>query len=109
MDEDIDWRAIEGAPDDHGPIEGRQALRAYVADWDETFENLANVPLEIVDAGGDTVVSVQCASGTARLSGVPTELVYGMVYTLREGRIVRAREYATREEAFATAGVAVPD
>jgi ketosteroid isomerase-like protein len=105
MDPDVDWRAIEGAPDDHGPIEGRAALRAYIADWDEMFENLANVPLEIVDAGGDTVVSVQRVSGTAKLSGVPAELVYGVVYTVRDGLIASGREYATREQALEAAGV----
>ena len=26
--DDIDYRAAEGAPDDHGPIQGKDALRA---------------------------------------------------------------------------------
>ena len=29
--EDVEHRAIEGAPDDHGPIIGRDAMRAYAA------------------------------------------------------------------------------
>ena len=29
MTDDIDHRAIEGAPDDPGPIHGREAVRAY--------------------------------------------------------------------------------
>lgn len=33
--DDIDYRAVEGAPDDHGPIYGKDALRAYVQDWQE--------------------------------------------------------------------------
>jgi ketosteroid isomerase-like protein len=105
MADDVDWRAIEGAPDDHGPIEGRAALRSYIAEWDEMFEGLANEALEIIDAGDDRVVSVQRVSGTAKLSGVPTELVYGVVYTVRDGKIVRGREYATRDEAFEAAGL----
>jgi ketosteroid isomerase-like protein len=44
--------------------------------------------------------------GRARLSGVTTELRYAIVYTLRDGKIVRGREYANRQEAFAAVGLA---
>src|SRR5829696_2085121 len=30
--DDIDYRAVEGAPDDHGPIHGKEAIRAYLQD-----------------------------------------------------------------------------
>ncbi|MFL5909502.1 MAG: nuclear transport factor 2 family protein [Gaiellaceae bacterium] len=36
--DDIDYRALEGAPDDHGPIHGKDAVRAYVQDWQDTFD-----------------------------------------------------------------------
>jgi ketosteroid isomerase-like protein len=49
--DDIDYRAVEGAPDDHGPIEGKDALRAYVEDWRETFDDSRTVPTELIDAG----------------------------------------------------------
>ena len=107
VDEDVEWRAIEGAPDDHGPIEGRAALHAYIAEWDDMFEGLTNEALEIVEAGADRVVSVQRVSGTAKMSGAPAELVYGIVYTVRNGKIVSGREYATREAAFEAAGLPV--
>jgi ketosteroid isomerase-like protein len=32
MADDIDYRAAEGALDDHGPIKGKAALRAFVQD-----------------------------------------------------------------------------
>jgi ketosteroid isomerase-like protein len=104
---DIDWRAIEGAPDDVGVMAGRDAVRAYIADWDEMFADLRIDVMEVIDAGGETVVSVQRASGVAKGSGVPAEIVYGVVYTVRDGKIVRGREYATREQAVAAAGVTV--
>jgi ketosteroid isomerase-like protein len=31
--DDIDHRAAEGAPDDPGPMHGKDAVRAYVQDW----------------------------------------------------------------------------
>jgi ketosteroid isomerase-like protein len=102
---EIEWRAIEGAPDDAGPIQGADALRAYYQDWVDTFDDLDNEMLEVVDAGADTVVSVQRGTGVAKASGVPTEIVYSVVYTVRDGLIVSGREYATREAAFEAAGL----
>jgi ketosteroid isomerase-like protein len=29
LTDDVDYRAIEGAPDDHGPLHGKDAVRAY--------------------------------------------------------------------------------
>ena len=102
---DITWRAIEGAPDDVGLMEGRDAVRAYIQDWDDTFDDLRIEPLDVIDAGDETVIGVQRGSGVAKGSGVPVEIVYAVVYTVRDGLIVSGREYATREEAFAAAGL----
>jgi ketosteroid isomerase-like protein len=102
---DIDWRAIEGAPDDAGVMHGADALRAYYQDWIDTFDDLGNEMLEVIDAGGETVVSVQRGTGVAKASGVPTEIVYSVVYTVRDGLIVSGREYATREQALDAAGL----
>jgi ketosteroid isomerase-like protein len=100
---DIDHRAIEGAPDDVGPIIGRDAVRAYLADWYEMFPDLAVVPEEIVDAGPERVVVVWHVSGTAKASGVPSEFRLAILYTLRGGKIVRGREYMTKVEALTSA------
>jgi ketosteroid isomerase-like protein len=40
------------------------------------------------------------ASGRAKLSGIETELTYAVVYTIRDGKIARGREYMTLEEAL---------
>jgi ketosteroid isomerase-like protein len=98
---DIDHRAIEGAPDDVGPIVGRDAMRAYLADWYEMFPDLTVVADEIKDAGDGRVIVIWHVAGTAQASGVPTELRLAVVYTIRGGRIVRGREYMTKDEALA--------
>jgi ketosteroid isomerase-like protein len=100
---DIDHRALEGAPDDVGPIIGRDAMRAYIADWYAMFPNLEVVPHEIVDAGPERVIVVWDLTGTAKLSGVPTELRVAIVYTIRADKIVRGREYMTKDQALAAA------
>jgi ketosteroid isomerase-like protein len=102
---DLDHRSIEGAPDDRGPIHGRDAMRAYVEDWIETFDLFRIEPVELIDADGDVVVAVLRYGGRARLSGVETDETFGVVFEVRDGRIARGREYATREEALEAAGL----
>jgi ketosteroid isomerase-like protein len=104
--DDIDYRAAEGAPDDPGPIRSKDALRAYVQDWRDTFDDFAVEPIELNDAGEDKVVGVMRISGRARLSGIETGLTHAFLYTFRDGQIARGREYWTRDEALEAAGTA---
>jgi ketosteroid isomerase-like protein len=104
-DPDINWRAIEGAPDDVGEMVGAAAVLRYLQDWVDTFDDVTIVPVELMDVGDDRVVAVQHVTGRAKLSGVQTELRYAVVYTLRDGKIVRAREYRDREQALEAVGL----
>jgi ketosteroid isomerase-like protein len=101
----IDYRAAEGAIDDRGPLHGKEALRAYVEDWLDTFDNVRVEPVELIDAGGENVIAVLRNTARAKLSGIETELTYAALYTLRDGKIARAPEYWTREEALEAAGL----
>jgi ketosteroid isomerase-like protein len=103
--DDIEHRAIEGALDDRGPMHGKDAVRAYLQDWLDMFDDFNVEPVELIDAGGDQVIAVLRASGRAKLSGVETDLTYAIVWTIRGGRIARGREYWTRDEAFEAAGL----
>ena len=103
---EINWRAMEGAPDDVGEMHGTEAARRYLEDWFETFDDFTTIPEELLDAGEGHVVGVLHLSGRAKLSGITTELRYAALYTLRGGKIVRIREYADREEALEAAGLA---
>ncbi len=104
-DAEISWRAIEGAPDDIGEIEGRDALRRYYQDWIDTFAGLTVAPTELLEVDDDRLVASHHATGRARRSGVETELRYAVVYTLREGKIVRGREYSDRQQALKAVGL----
>src|SRR5215207_11592654 len=105
LTEDVDHRAMEGAPDDRGPMHGKEASRAYVQDWLDTFDGFTARPVELIDAGENQVVAVIRISGRAKLSGVETDLTYAAVLGIRDGRIARGREYATRDEALEAAGL----
>jgi ketosteroid isomerase-like protein len=103
--DDVDYRAIEGAIDDVGPIHGKEAVRAWLQDWIDTFDEFWFEPIELIDAGEDTVVAVERYGGRAKLSGVETEQTEAVVLTIRDGKIAGGREYATRDQALEAAGL----
>jgi ketosteroid isomerase-like protein len=69
----------------------------------EIFEDVALEAEEIIDGGEDRVIVVLRMTGRARLSGVEVELRFAVLHMLRDGRIVRGREYATKEESLEAA------
>jgi ketosteroid isomerase-like protein len=103
--DELDHRSIEGAPDDRGPIHGKDAMRAYVQDWIDLFDDFRIEPVELIDAGENRVVAVLRFGGRARRSGVRTDQILGAVFEIRKGKIARGREYATRDQALEAAGL----
>ena len=103
--ENIDHRAVEGAIDDRGPIIGRDAMRAYLADWQETFPGVTWVIDEVLDAGPGLVIAVIHQAVTARGSDVPVDIRVSILYAIRDGKIVRGREYPTMDEALRAASL----
>jgi ketosteroid isomerase-like protein len=105
LTDDIDYRAAEGALDDRGPIHGKDALRAFMQDWLDLFDDFRAEPVEVIEAGEDKVIAVVRISGRAKLSGVETDLTYAELSTFRDGRVARGRQYWTRDEALEAAGL----
>lgn len=101
---DIDWRAAEGEIDDAGELHGPQAVRRHAQDWFDMFDDLAVVAEEVIDAGDDRVVAVVRMTGRAKASGIETEIPFSVVYDLRDGKIVRGREYMDKEQALEAVG-----
>ena len=104
-DPDIDWRAIEGAPDDIGVFRGHDAMRRYYEQWYDMFGDLRGTVEELIDAGEDRVVAVFHVFARMKGSEAEVDMRLGIVCTVRNGLIVRGREYATREQALEAAGL----
>ena len=103
--DDVDFRAAEGALDDHGPIQGKDAVRAFMQDWLDLFDDFRAEPVELIDAGEEKVISVMRISGRAKLGGVETDMTYAELSTLRDGKVARSRQFFTRDEALEAAGL----
>ena len=104
-DPDIDWRAAEGAIDDVGEMHGPVAVRRYFQDWIDTFDDFRVVAEELRDLGDDRVLSILRVTGRAKLSGTETELRFALVSTVRNGKVVRAREHLSVEDALKAVGL----
>jgi ketosteroid isomerase-like protein len=105
LDPEVSWRAVENAPDDVGEMRGIAAMRRYVEDWFDMFDGLKVEPEELIGVGDDQVVAVIHVSGRAKASGIEAELRYASVSTIRAGKVVRVREYSTRDEALKAVGL----
>ena len=105
-DPDIDWRAAEGALDDVGEMHGPVAVRRYIQDWIDTFDDFSVVAEELRDVADDRVLAIQRLNGRAKLSGTGTDLRYAVVNTVRDGKVVRGREYLSLDQALEAVGLA---
>jgi ketosteroid isomerase-like protein len=73
--------------------------------WTEDYENWSIDLERVIDAGEDRVVGVFHHRAIGKASGVPIELVQGIVWELADGRVVRMRNYMTPAAALEAAGL----
>jgi uncharacterized protein len=85
---------------------GHEGLRQWSRDWYEAWEQVDADLEEVIDAG-DHVVAVLSYRGRGRVSGIEVEFTrMAGVFTISEGKVVRAAWFRDREEALEAAGVA---
>jgi ketosteroid isomerase-like protein len=90
-----------------GVYRGHDEVRAFFEeDWFAAFpfEEWEVVLDQLVDHG-DQVIAVHRQRGLGASSGVAAELEQGIIFTVRDGKIVRGEIYGDPEKAFEAAGV----
>ena len=103
FDESAVMRPIMG-PEWHGP----QGLLEMAADWVEGFDEFAMSGEEFIDAGDDVVVRVrQEARGAS--TGVPVQVTFWFVYSLRDAKVIRFEMFQDRDKALEAAGLSKQD
>jgi ketosteroid isomerase-like protein len=98
--------ALEEAAEmpDSDSFTGRDAFIANMAKLDESFEELRLEPLEIIDLG-ERILVVVSMRGRGRGSGVPVEMAFVQLWSLRDGKAVSLRDFATKAEALEAVGL----
>jgi ketosteroid isomerase-like protein len=100
-----------GNPPDF-PVRGLFRGHEGVRQWrDQVFDIVDEARVEpehIVDVHGDgeTVLMLLRATGTARHTGIEIALEWAAIWTIRDGKVLRAQGYLDRAEALETAGLA---
>src|SRR6059058_6408749 len=86
---------------DQGVYRGHEGVRRWLEDWGAAWAEWNIEPEEFIDAG-DSVVAFIRMKTEGRGSGIETERPDALVYTLRDGWIVRLDYYNDRQQALDT-------
>jgi ketosteroid isomerase-like protein len=85
---------------------GHDGVRQWATEVWEVFSELHHELEELIEAeDGETVVSVQRTQGRMRHSGLDVDLPWAAVWTLKNGKALRAHGYMTKAEALEAAGL----
>jgi ketosteroid isomerase-like protein len=87
-----------------GTFEGKQAVGEWFGQWFRAFD--ASFRFENIEAReiGDVIFLHADFRGAGRSSGAAAHMDAGYLYEVREGKVVRAQIFGTREDALAAAG-----
>ena len=89
------------------PVRGWDGILVYMAEQMKAFEDgsMWLEPVEYIDAGDQLVVPYRFG-GTARHTRIEVEFYFVHVFTIRDGKTVRADVYETKAEALEAVGLA---
>jgi ketosteroid isomerase-like protein len=100
-----DMGTFTGWPD-KPQFHGADGLREFVTLWRAPYDDWSMRLEEVHDCGGNRVLALLEQSGKPHGSDGMVRLQYGLLHTIRDGKIRRIEVYATRHEALQAAGLA---
>jgi ketosteroid isomerase-like protein len=109
-DPEIEWDASRGSevivPELARVYRGHDGVRAYWREWLSAWSDIDFEVEDVLDAGDDVVALIRNQRQWGRRSGVVTEIPpYGLVFTIRDGKVVRWRAFSDQEAALEAAGL----
>lgn len=108
-DSEIEWDASQIAeviPDLAGVYRGHEGVRTYWRRWLSAWSDLRFEVEDVLDAGDDVVALIRDQYQTGRHSGIETAFPpYAIVFTFRDGMVVRWKSYPEQDSALKEAGL----
>jgi ketosteroid isomerase-like protein len=104
FDPEVEWQTSREDPD-AATHRGLQAYKRYLEQWLESFDGMHVDVEECIDVGDDRVFTWCRYTGRGRASGAPADWYLAIIFTIRDGKIVRGEEYFDRDEALEAAGL----
>ena len=85
---------------------GHEGVRTYWRWWLQAWADLEFEVDDVLDAGDDVVALIRNQRQWGRRSGIVTEMPpYGLVFTIRNGKVVRWRAFSDEQAALKAAGL----
>lgn len=111
-DPDIEWDTTNirtfGLDDLAGVYQGHEGVRTYWRRWLQAWKDLDFEVEDVLDAGDEVVALIRNQRQWGRHSGIPVEMPpYGLIFTIRHGKVVQWRNFADQESALEAAGLSV--
>ena len=90
-----------------GLFQGHDGVRRWRDQVFDIFDDPRVEPEDIVDVdgNGETVLMLLRATGTASYTGIKVDVEWAAIWTIRDGKLLRAQGYLNRAEALAAAGL----
>jgi ketosteroid isomerase-like protein len=88
-----------------GDYHGHEGLRKWATEVWEVFSEVHNELEEIIEVDGETIVTVQKTRARMRHTELETRFRWATVWTLRDGKALRAHGYVTKAQALEAAGL----
>jgi ketosteroid isomerase-like protein len=98
---DVEW----SAPEDGTTYRGRDGVRRRLEEWLDSFDSYRYEIQQIVDCGGDHVLVEATEVARGAISGAEVRSTNYELLTIRDGLIVRIREYYDEGNAREAAGL----
>ena len=104
LDPGVVWEVRSDLPDAE-TYTGHEGMRRLFATFREVLDETWYRPMDFIDAGDRVVVPLRWG-GRGRASGVEiAEPEETWVFTLRDGKVVHVKEYASKNAALEAAGL----
>src|SRR5688572_14581195 len=102
-----DMSKFRGWPEQQ-TYEGAEGARAFLRDWLEAWDDW-ELEVEALHDAGDKVVAIVRQRGRSKASGLPVDMAFGQVWTIRDGKSARMEMYADPVEALEAVGLPEQD
>ena len=83
---------------------GIEGAMQFIADWIDSWDEWTLELDDLCDAG-DRVVAIFRQRGRSKATGLPVEMHFAQVWTLRDGTQIRMEMYASPDEALEAVGL----
>jgi ketosteroid isomerase-like protein len=102
---DVHWHDQRTYPDAPQHLRGVPELIEFAEQYRSAWDDLAQEPLELIEAADDRVLVFIRQSGRGRESGVPIVIHFFEVLTIRHGNVRKIEFFRHRAEALEAAGL----